>query len=90
MQCVLCTWSQNPAIKANLACLQLTDAFKNISTFLWQGDFHFGGWVVRGLSSPVQIAVIKTLNSPLKFMISKDIRASVNGCSGTNVSQAIT
>lgn len=42
-QCVLCIWSQNPASEADLACLQLANAFKSISTFLWEGDFHFWG-----------------------------------------------
>lgn len=40
-QCVLCIRSQNPASRADLACLQLADAFKSIATFLW--DFHFWG-----------------------------------------------
>lgn len=87
-QCVLCIWSQNPASKADVACLQLATAFKSINTCLWEGDFRF--WGGKKESSSAQIAVYKTWNKPLQLIISKDIRAGVNGCSGTNASQAIT
>lgn len=65
-------WSQNPAIEADLACPQLTNALK-ASALSCGGDISILVWgVVRvGMSSPVQIAVIKTLNNPLKLMITK-------------------
>jgi len=91
-QCVLCIRSQNPASRADLACLQLANAFKSIATFLW--DFHFWGKrkkrKEKKTSSAAQVAVYRTWNKPPKVIISEDIRAGVSGCSGTDASQAVT
>lgn len=88
-QCVLHIWSQTPVNKADLACLQLANAFKSLATFLW--DFHFWeGKKKEKKSSATQIAAYGTWNKTPKLIISEDIRACVSGCSGTNASQAVT